>query len=152
MQCSASIVISKPRADVWNAVTDIPNAAVMISSILSVEVMEDPGPGLVGFKWKEARRMFGREATEIMWITEAEENDFYRTRAESHGSVYTTRMSLTGEGEQTRLTMAFTGEPQTVGARIMAFVFSGMMKGSMEKEFLKDLADIKAFVEQPEST
>jgi hypothetical protein len=148
MQCSTSIEISKPKADVWRAVTDISNAAGMISGILTVEVLENPEMGLVGFKWKETRKMFGKEATEIMWITDAVENEYYCTRAESHGSVYKTRLSLNDDEGITRLTMAFTGEPQTMGAKISSFVLGGLMKGSMEKEFLKDLSDIKEFVEQ----
>jgi carbon monoxide dehydrogenase subunit G len=148
MECSTSIEISKPRADVWEAITDIQNAAGMISGIMSLEVLENPETGLVGFKWKETRKMFGKEATEIMWVTDAEENEYYRTRAESHGSVYKTRLSLSDEGGRTRLTMTFTGEPRTMGAKVMSFFMGGLMKGSMEKELLKDLADIKKFVEQ----
>ena len=148
MRCSTSIEISKPKADVWNAVTDIPNAAGMISGIISVEVLENPEAGLVGFKWKETRKMFGKEATEIMWITDAAENEYYCTRAESHGSVYKTRLSLNDDDGNTRLTMAFTGEPQTRGAKILSFVMGGVMKGSMEKELQKDLVDIRNFVEQ----
>ena len=148
MQCSTSIEISKPKADVWKAVTDIPNAVGMISGILSVEVLENPEAGLVGFKWKETRKMFGKEATEIMWITDAADNEYYCTRAESHGSVYKTRLSLNDDDGNTRLTMAFTGEPQTMGAKILSFVMGGFMKGSMEKELRKDLTDIKNFVEQ----
>ena len=148
MRCSTSIEISKPKADVWNAVTDIPNAGGMISGIISVEVLENPEAGLVGFKWKETRKMFGKEATEIMWITDAAENEYYCTRAESHGSVYKTRLSLNDDDGNTRLTMAFTGEPQTRGAKILSFVMGGVMKGSMEKELQKDLVDIRNFVEQ----
>jgi len=92
--------------------------------------------------------MFGKEATEVMWITDAAENDYYCTRAESHGSIYKTRLSLDEDGDRTRLTMAFTGEPQTMGAKVMSFFMGGLMKGSMEKELLKDLTDIKKFVEQ----
>lgn len=148
MRCSTSIEISKPRADVWNAVTDIPNAVGMISGIISVEVLENPEAGLVGFKWKETRKMFGKEATEIMWITDAVENEYYCTRAESHGSVYKTRLSLDENDGNTLLTMSFTGEPQTMGAKILSFVMGGFMKGSMEKELQKDLVDIRNFVEQ----
>lgn len=148
MHCSTSIEISKPKADVWKAVTDIPNAVGMISAIISLEVLENPEAGLVGFKWKETRKMFGKEATEIMWITEAAENEYYSTRAESHGSVYKTRLSLNDDDGNTRLTMAFTGEPQTRGAKIISFVMGGVMKGSMEKELQKDLVDIRNFVEQ----
>ena len=148
MQCSTTIDISRPRAEVWNAVSNIRNAPGMITGILSLEVLEDPDAGLVGFKWKEARKMFGKEATEIMWITEAVENGYYCTRAESHGSVYKTRISLDDVDGQTRLAMAFTGEPQTMGAKVMSFVMGGMMKGAMVKELQKDLMDIKNFVEQ----
>lgn len=148
VHCSTSIEISKPKADVWSAITDIPNAAGMISGILSLEVLENPEAGLVGLKWKETRKMFGKEATEIMWITEAVDNEYYCTRAESHGSVYQTRLSLNDEEGNTRLTMAFTGEPQSMGAKILSFVMGGLMKGSMEKELQKDLVDIRNFVEQ----
>lgn len=148
MQCSSSIDISRPKEDVWKVITDIPNSAGMISGILSVDVLEKPDTGFVGFKWKETRKMFGKKATEIMWITDAVENEYYCTRAESHGSVYATRLSLSEKGGNTQLTMSFSGEAQTTGAKILSFCMSGFMKGSMEKEFLKDLTDIKRFVEQ----
>lgn len=148
MKCSTSIDISKPKEDVWKAITDIPNSAGMISGILSVDVLEKPALGFVGFKWKETRKMFGKEATEIMWITDAVDSEYYCTRAESHGSVYETRLSLSEDGGNTQLTMSLTGEAQTMGAKILSFCMSGFMKGSMEKELRKDLTDIKNFVEQ----
>ena len=148
MQVSTSIEISKPREDVWKAITDIQNSASMVSGILSVDVLEKPDSGFIGFKWKETRKMFGKEAAEVMWITDSVENEYYCTRTESHGSVYVTRISLGGDGPHTKLTMAFSGEAQTKGAKILSFCMSGFMKGSMEKELYKDLTDIKNYVEQ----
>lgn len=87
MQVSTSIKISKPKENVWKAITDIENSAGMISSIISIDVLEKPEVGFLGFKWKETRKMFGKEATEIMWVTDSVENKYYSTRAESHGSV-----------------------------------------------------------------
>jgi len=45
----------------------------------AIEVLEKPDAGFVGFKWKETRKMFGKEATEIMWITDSVENEYFST-------------------------------------------------------------------------
>ena len=151
MQCSASIEISKPRADVWKAVTDIPNAVGMISGILSVEVLENPDTGLVGFRWKETRKMFGKEATEIMWITDAEENASYSTRAESHGAVYITRLTITEQDGVILLTMNFGAELQSFSAKVMSATMGWMFKNATIKAVQQDLIDIKFTVEQANS-
>ena len=148
MKVSTSIDISKPREDVWKVITDIENCQGRISSIISIEVLEKPESGFVGFKWKEARKMFGKEATEVMWITDSVENEYYCTRAESHGSIYVTRLSLAESAGITTLTMAFTGEAQTFVAKIFSVLMSPLIKGSMKKELQKDLSDIKNYLEQ----
>ena len=148
MQVSTNIEISKSKMDVWKAITDIENSAGMISGILSIDVLEKPDSGLIGFKWKETRKMFGKEATEVMWITDSVDNEYYCTRAESHGSVYVTRISLSDDGPNAQLTMSFSGKAQTLGAKIFSFFMSAIFKGSMEKELYKDLTDIKEYVEQ----
>lgn len=148
MKVSTSIEISGSREEVWNVIADIENAVGRISSIIDIEVLEKPEFGLVGFKWKETRKMFGKEATEVMWVTESVENDYYLTRAESHGSIYISRLSVAESGGITTLTMSFSGEAQTMIAKILSTLMGFMIKGSMEKELQKDLADIKQFVEQ----
>lgn len=147
MQVTTSIHINKPKEDVWQAITDIEHSHKMISGIQAIDVLENPTSGLVGFKWRETRMLFGKEATEVMWITEAEENAFYRTRAESHGSIYLTEVSLQPTINGTQLTMNFTGLPQSILAKAMAFIMSPFFKGSLEKDLQNDLADIKRFVE-----
>ena len=148
MKVSTSIEIEKPREDVWKAITDIENAQGRISSIVAIEVLEKPEAGFVGFKWKETRKMFGKEATEIMWVTDSVENEYYSTRAESHGSVYVSRLSLTESAGITTLTMSFSGEAQSLVARILSTLMGFLIKGSMKKELQKDLVDIKNYVEQ----
>ena len=71
--------------------------------------MKSQKNGLVGLKWTETRLMFGKQATETMWITDAEENDYYQTRAESHGSIYISRLEIKDSGDGTELTMSFEG-------------------------------------------
>ncbi len=148
MKLSTSIEISKPKEDVWRVITDIEHCQGRISSIIAIEVLEKPEAGLVGFKWKETRKMFGKEATEIMWITDSVENEFYSTRAESHGSVYVSRLSLAESAGMTTLTMSFSGEAQTLVARILSALMGILIKSSMKKELQKDLVDIKNYLEQ----
>ena len=148
MEVSTSIEISKPKENAWKAITDIENSPGRISNIISIDVLEKPEDGFVGFKWKETRKMFGKEATEVMWVTDSVENDYYVTRAESHGSVYISRLSVTESAGITTLTMSFSGEAQSLIARILSALMGIFIKGAMVKELQKDLEDIKNFVEQ----
>ena len=148
MTVIVQIEIDKPMDVVWNAITDIENCEHMISGILKINVLHKPEQGLVGLKWEETREMFGKSATETMWITDAVDNEYYSTHAESHGSVYITRLSLEDSGSGTRLKMAFTGKAQTVVAKLLAFLMSPLITRSIKKALLQDLQDIKAFVEK----
>lgn len=66
MELSTQININQPIEKVWKKITDIENSANFIEGITKVEVLEKPKDTLLGFKWKETRVMFGKEATEIM--------------------------------------------------------------------------------------
>ena len=90
--------INKPKEVVWKVITDIEHSQSVISGIKRINLLNRPSGDLVGLKWEETREMFGKEATETMWITDAETNDYYCTRAESHGSVYITKLSLQNSG------------------------------------------------------
>lgn len=133
---------------VWKIISDINGSADVISGIEKIEVLENPSDGLVGLKWRETRTMFGKEATEVMWITDAEENASYQTRAESHGSIYVTKLQITDEGEGCVLAMSFEGTPQTFGAKLMWALTGFMARSSMKKALEKDLQDIKTAAEQ----
>ena len=147
MKVSVDIAIAKPKEIVWSVITDIQNCSNIISAIVALEVLHQPDNGLVGLKWKETRLMFGKESSETMWITEAVENEFYCTRAESHGSVYLTRLSLAESGNNTLLTMSFTAEAQSLVVKIISACMGIFIKSSMEKALQKDLDDIKNYLE-----
>lgn len=147
MEVATSVLIHAPRAVVWKRITDIENAAQTISGIEKVEILERPASGLVGLRWKETRTMFGKTATEIMWITDAVEPEFYKTRAESHGAIYVASLELTEKAGGTELTMRFSGQAVTTPARLMEILIGWMFKGAMHKACGKDLSDIKAAVE-----
>lgn len=148
MNATVNIKINKPKESVWSAITDIENCQQMISSIIKIKVLHKPTDGIDGLKWEETREMFGKEATETMWITDSKPNEYYSTRAESHGSVYVTKLSLKNIEDGSLLTMSFTGNAQTMVAKILSFIMGPLIKKSMIKVLNKDLEEIKEFVEK----
>lgn len=147
MEVATSVLIQAPRAAVWKRITDIEHAAGTIRGIENIEILERPASGVVGLKWKETRKMFGKTATETMWITDAVEPAFYRTRAESHGAVYVSSLELVEKPGGTELSMRFKGEPVTTSSKLMLFLMGWMFQGATRKACGKDLSDIKAAVE-----
>jgi len=144
---SQSIEIFAAPETVWGVIADIQNAVNVISGIKAIEILEAaPGPTITGVKWKETREWMGRDAVEVMWITDACSPSFYETRAESHGSVYTSRMELEPTQNGTRLTMKFNCQPETFGAKTMWLLTGWMAKKSLAKVIGQDLADIKAAI------
>ncbi len=148
MNVTADIEISSSIETIWQAITDIKNCTKMISNIIDVEILNQPEDSLVGLKWKETRRMFGKESFETMWITDFVENEYYCTRAESHGSVYITKLSLSEVSNNTLLTMSFTGEAQTLIVKLISACMGYFIKSAIKKELHKDLKDIKKYVEK----
>ena len=147
MELSVYVEIEKPLEDVWNAIVDFKNCSSYIESIVKLEIIDEPKDTLIGFKWKETRVMFGKEATETMWITDYLENEYYETRAESHGSIYISRLSVEHVEKHTKLTMSFSSEAQTFFVKIFSKCMSFLIKGSMKKALIKDLNDIKTYLE-----
>ncbi|MFQ5930774.1 MAG: SRPBCC family protein [Nitrospiraceae bacterium] len=148
MAIRVEVAIDGSKEDVWKVITDIENSPNAITGIEEVEILERPTDGLVGLKWRETRTLFGRTATEIMWITDAKENGRYRTRAESHGAVYVTSLVVSEHDGKTRLTMEFDATPQTLSARVMAATTGIFFKNATKKALMQDLNDIKAVVER----
>jgi hypothetical protein len=147
MIIEARIDISGSKAAVWELITDIEHAAETITGIDRVEILERPARGLVGLKWRETRTLFGKTATEVMWITAAVEQTSYETRAESHGCVYTCAFRLEGRDGALSLTMSHETRPQALLAKLLAAPMGLAFKGTLRKALLKDLQDVKARVE-----
>jgi len=147
MIVEAKVTINASRAAVWSAITNIENAAQFIKGIEKIEIVEKPANGIVGLKWRETRMYFGKPATVEIWITDATENEFYKTRAESDGFVFLSTMRISESNSGITLTTSHDYKPQSIAARLKSlpmFLFKGMMK----KIFLKDLNDIKSAVER----
>jgi hypothetical protein len=144
---STSRVIHAPITRVWEVFSDIPHGADHMSAITRLEVLSDQpfGPG---YRWRETRRMFGREATEEMWVSAAQEPDFYEVAAESHGSKYLSRFDFTEVPEGTRVDYTFSGEPTSSAAKVLGAATGWMLKGTLTKQLDADLADLAAACER----
>lgn len=147
MEISVTTEIKCPKALVWQAITDIANCKNMISAIIDLTVIEKPEKGLVGLKWSETREMFGKEASETMWITEAVEGQYYCTRAENCGAVYLTKMAVAEDNGKTILSMSFSSESMSFFGKLISGLMGFLMKKSLAKMLKKDLQDIKQHLE-----
>src|SRR5947208_12969402 len=134
MIVEAQVTINGSKAAVWAAITNIDNASEIISGIEKIEVLEKPATGLVGLKWRETRMLFGKPATVEKWITDAAENEFYKTRAEDGGFVFLTTKRISESNGGVTLTEAHESKPQTIVARLsvpMLFLFKGVVKKAL---------------------
>lgn len=146
MNVEAKVNINGSRSAIWAVITNIENAAEFIKGIEKIEIVEKPAKGIVGLRWRETRMYFGKPATVEIWITDAVENEFYKTRAESDGYLFLSTMSISESSDSMILTTSHDYKAQSFAARIKSipmFLFKGMMK----KIFLQDLNDIKSAVE-----
>jgi hypothetical protein len=147
MIVEAQVTINGSRAAIWAAITNIENAAQTISGIKNIEVLDKPANGLVGLRWRETRMLFGKPATVEKWITDAAENEFYKTRAEEKGFVFLSTMRISEISGGISLTSCHETKPQGIVARLKSipmFLFKGVIK----KALLQDLNDIKSAVEK----
>jgi hypothetical protein len=148
MIVEAQVAIHGSKASVWAAMSDIENAAKTISGILKIEVLEKPASGLVGLKWRETRMLFGKPATAEKWITEAVENGFYKTRAESDGFIFLSTTGISEGGGVVTLASSHDSQPQTFATRLMSIPMGLFFKGVAKKAIMQDLIDIKSAVER----
>src|SRR6185295_10768211 len=118
MIVEAQVPINGSKAAIWAVITNIENAAKIISGIEKIEVVEKPATGLVGLRWRETRILFGKPATVEKWITDATENEFYTTQAEDGGFVFLTTKRISHSSDGTTLAESHESKPQTIKARL----------------------------------
>ncbi len=148
MNISVNVEISSSKNKVWSTITDLNNCVKMITAVSDIKILNKPENELIGLKWTETRKMFGKEATETMWITEAKDQQYYCTRGENCGAIYTTKLSVSEVDDNTLLTMDFASTSDSIFVRLMSSVMGFFFKNAIKKMLPKDLNDIKHFVEE----
>ena len=147
MIVEAQVNVNGSKAAIWAAMTNIEDAAEIISGIENIEVLEKPPSGLVGMRWRETRMYFGKPATVEKRITDAMENEFYKTRAESDGFVFLSTMRISESSGGVMLATSHDTRPQGLAAKLKSIPMP-FFKGMVRKALLQDLNDIKSAIER----
>ena len=147
MEVTCSRSIKAPAETVWALMTDLETFPETVGGIEGVERL-DEGTGFgLGTTWRETRTMFGRTATEDMWVTEFDPGRSYVVEANSHGTEYRTAQRIEPDGDGSLLTMTFSGTATGTMAKIMSATVGLLFANATKKAFEKDLADIAAAAE-----
>lgn len=141
-------LVRAPADRLWAILTDIAHADQTLSGVTRVEPLTE-GPYRVGTRWRETRRMFGREDTQQLRVTLAEEPVRTVVEADSSGVHYVTEFTLTPTGDATRLGMSFTAVQArtTPGQKALWALFGRLGAKATEKAMAQDLRDIAARAE-----
>lgn len=113
VEIEATHAVQAPAAVVWAVVTDLEGSPEVLSAVEAVEAVErlDDLTGFqVGTRWRETRTMFGKQATDMMEVTEIDPGHRSTVVAESGSTTYTSTITVTPSGsERCELTMTFEG-------------------------------------------
>ncbi|MGW6910498.1 SRPBCC family protein [Streptomyces sp. NPDC054940] len=139
--------VAAGQGPVWEALTDLRGMERVLSGVTKVEVLTDGAFG-VGTRWRETRRMFGKEATEEMWVTACDPPERYVVEAESHGTRYISEWVLRADGPSvTTVGMTFTAVPSGGVTGLLAKILGGLGARAVRKAIAKDLDEVAAAVE-----
>lgn len=133
---------------VWRVITDLDRAADVLSGVVKIERLEGVGYD-VGVRWRETRRMFGKEVTEEMWVSAVDEPRSTTVSSESAGTVYTSVFTCEPSELGTVLSVDFSGrtESPSLGQRVAWALFGKMGLKASETALKQDLADIATAAE-----
>jgi uncharacterized membrane protein len=140
--------VEAPVERVWALATDIPGSPQMLSGVERVQMVSagEFGPGT---RWRETRTMFGREATEEMWVTDVAPGRSYTVEADSHGAHYVSTFTFTSATpDRTDVVLTFEGRPHGTLAKVLATVTGPLAQRSVAKALQKDLDDLAAAAER----
>jgi uncharacterized protein YndB with AHSA1/START domain len=145
---TTSVYVEAPPAVVFAAFADIQRWKDWVPNLVAVEKLT-PGPFGRGTEWREARKMFGKEASEHFRVTRWEPPSRLDLVADgSKGSSKRGEYLFTYElvPERSGTNVELTGDIRMPG--IWSLV-GRMMVGTFRKACHKDLEALKAHVESP---
>ncbi|HEX6923898.1 MAG TPA: SRPBCC family protein [Longimicrobiaceae bacterium] len=142
------MLIQAPPAAVMEAMTDLDAWPRWMPALVRVEKLTE-GPFDLETRWRETRKVFGREASEVFHVTEFEPPG--RLGLWVNGAEGTTGkgeyrflylLEPAGEGT-TRVTLEGEANMPGLAARVLGFLFRGMLRKGTER----DLAALRSWLE-----
>ncbi|MEQ8211106.1 MAG: SRPBCC family protein [Lacipirellulaceae bacterium] len=135
---------------VFRLATDFENTANHIQGIEKVELLTH-GPVQVGTRFRETRKMFGKEATEEMTVTEFVPPKRFTLETESCGCHYVCTHELIHDIAGTHFKLDIETHAVSLMAKVMS-PLSKLMAGTMRKMIESDLEDLSKIAEQQAAT
>lgn len=128
---------------VWNVLTNLEEAKALLPGVTGIEHLAGPAYG-VGTRWRETRKMFGTEASEVMEVVAVDPERSTELIAESHGMRYTTGFEITPTATGCSLTMRFCGEQQRANfaQRLIGAITAPLGRAVTKRAMRQDLAAI----------
>ena len=142
-------LVHAPPDAVWDALTDVASAPEFLRGVTRVEVLEGPDYE-VGTRWRETRRIFGKEETQTMEVSESDPPRSTTVTARSSGVDYRTIFTLDAVEDGTLLTVCFGAshpDPNLL-QRLTSTLFGHVGAAVTTRLLNQDLADIAARAEQ----
>lgn len=146
MQVTSADTVKAPIDRVFAVFSDVASCGDRIAGITALEVLSDVQSGL-SVKWRETRTMFGKEATEEMWMSGFDAPNSYQVEAESHGTHYLTTFTFKAiDDNTTKVPWIFEGKALSLMAKLMV-PLAALFKGTTLKRMSADITDLKNHVE-----
>jgi uncharacterized protein YndB with AHSA1/START domain len=139
--------IAAPPARVFSTVADIAHFAQAIPEIVKVEFLSPQKTG-VGTRFRETRKMGGREMPTELAVTEFVPNERVRLVADNHGTVWDTTFSVKPVSEGTLLTVDMEARSATLRTKFQVWLIRGLVK----RAIAKDMDRVKEYCERPPAT
>ncbi|MGH7645383.1 MAG: SRPBCC family protein [Gemmatimonadales bacterium] len=141
--------VAAPPAQVFAAATDLHAARQWMPNLVSLETLT-AGPFGKGTKFRETRKMFGRDATEYFEVTGYEPGKQFEffvdgTKGSSRRGQYRFRYAFAPSAKGTTVTL--DGDIGGMG-KIGELIGRLLMGPVMKKAIAKDLAALRKYVEQ----
>ncbi|WP_421378215.1 SRPBCC family protein [Bacillus salacetis] len=140
------------KEEAYSALIDLDSARHWMQGFVRIERF-DQGPLKEGSQWKETRKMFGKEASEIFEVIKLEEPDKIMLRCDG-------TKGTTGKGEflftyiltQTREGTNVTLLGEIRGLTGLSKMFGKLMAGTFKKACAKDLDSLRDHLEKVSSS
>lgn len=95
---SMDIIINSTKEEIFKVLTDIENAPLWYTQVLSNEVLTE-GPFGIGTSWKETRKVMFVKATGIAECVEYEQDSFYKLKIDASSYMANVRLGVKESSE-----------------------------------------------------
>jgi len=146
-ELSVSREVSVSPDVLWELITDLDRSPNVISAVTAVARLDDGNGFGVGTRWQETRLIFGREATEVLEVTDIEPGRSYTVEAESLGARYRSVISVDPAPQGSVITITFGAESTGAVSKAFAGTIGKLFEGGTRKALGKDLDDIAVVAE-----